>query len=247
MTRTTSCTCDKRETVGQNRLFRPPEAFLTWLTRRGTSPAFAKELRGVTRVHQTDFPAQQPQAQTAPRVSRAHGGQERPQGAGEAPRQGPQASERLNPGRQTSAIQAGTTVTDRNPNPLPVERLRARREFLYVADGVSERRRLLVVQARRHPEPRPVAGAGFTATRKVGASVVRNRSRRRLREAARLLLPLLGRAGVDYVFIARQETGTAPWTGLLDDMETALLSLRRRFAAEGSPGPGAGNPLPAKV
>ena len=127
-----------------------------------------------------------------------------------------------------------------------MERLRRRGEFLFVADGVADRRRLVVVQARRRPAPRDAAGAGFTATRKVGASVVRNRARRRLREAVRLLLPLLGWAGVDYVFIARQETGTAPWTRLLDDMETALLSLRRRFAAEGGPVPGAGSPA-AKV
>ena len=112
-----------------------------------------------------------------------------------------------------------------------MERLRARREFLYVADGAAERKRNLVVQARRRPEPRPAAGAGFTATRKVGGSVVRNRARRRMREACRLLLPLIGAEGVDYVFIARQDTGLGAWTRLLDDMETAVLSLRRRLAA----------------
>jgi ribonuclease P protein component len=118
-----------------------------------------------------------------------------------------------------------------------VERLRARREFLFVADGFAERRRFLVVQARRRPEPRPAAGAGFTATRKVGSAVIRNRSRRRLREAVRLLLPVLGRPGVDYVFVARQETATAPWARLLDDMETALISLRRRFPGDGAASP----------
>jgi ribonuclease P protein component len=128
---------------------------------------------------------------------------------------------------------------DRNPQPIVVERLRARREFLFVADGPAERRRLVVVQARRRPEPRPAAGAGFTATRKTGSAVIRNRSRRRLREAVRQLLPHLGRAGVDYVFIARQETAGALWPRLLDDVESALLSLRRRVA-------GAGDPPPAK-
>jgi ribonuclease P protein component len=124
--------------------------------------------------------------------------------------------------------------------------LRARREFLFVADGVYERRKLLVVQVRRRPEPREAAGAGFTATRKIGSSVDRNRARRRLREAMRLLLPLLGVPGADYVFIARQDTGSAPWTRLLDDMESALISLRRRLAAKGVPGPDAGNPSTAR-
>jgi len=86
-----------------------------------------------------------------------------------------------------------------------------------------------VVQGRRRAAPRPQAGEGFTTTKKIGGAVVRNRARRRLREAARLLLPGLGVAGVDYVFIARQETAAAPWPRLLDDMEKALISLRRRL------------------
>jgi ribonuclease P protein component len=195
----------------------------------------------VTRVHQTDFPTQQPEAQTAPRVPFAHGDQERPKGASAPPRQGPQASERLSP------VAVRLQPPDRNNSPIALERLRARREFLYVADGVSERKRNLVVQARRRPEPRPAAGAGFTATRKVGSSVVRNRARRRMREACRVLLPLIGTEGVDYVFIARQDTGLCPWTRLLDDMETALLSLRRRVATgEGVSRPGADRSSPAK-
>jgi ribonuclease P protein component len=67
--------------------------------------------------------------------------------------------------------------------------------------------------------------AGFTATRKIGGAVVRNRAKRRLREAARLLLPELGRPGFDYVFIARGGTASRPWARLLDDVKTALISL----------------------
>jgi ribonuclease P protein component len=195
----------------------------------------------VTRVHQADLPAEQPEAQTAPRLPLAHGHQERPESAGSPPRQGAQARFRL------ITIPSGH-APDNAPNqsPAAIERLRARREFLFVADGVSERRRLLVVQVRRRPEPRNAAGAGFTATKKVGSSVIRNRARRRLREAVRLLLPLHGVPGADYVFIARQDTGSAPWTRLLDDMESALISLRRRLAAEGAPDPDAGNPSTAR-
>ena len=182
----------------------------------------------MTRVHQKDFPTEQPEAQAAPRVPFAHGDQERPEGAGGSPRQGPQAPQRLT--RHSD---------DQNQGPIAVERLRARREFLCVAEGYSERRRLLVVQGRRRFPARDVAGEGFTTTKKVGGSVVRNRARRRLREASRVLLPLLGVPGADYVFIARQETGTAPWPRLLDDMEMALISLRRRFKADGAPTPAA--------
>jgi ribonuclease P protein component len=88
----------------------------------------------------------------------------------------------------------------------------------------------VVVQARFRIPPEGPAGEGFTATRKVGGAVVRNRARRRLREAARRLLPRHGLMGADYVFIARQDTAACAWTGLLDDMESALVSLGRRLA-----------------
>ena len=186
----------------------------------------------MTRVHQTDFSAEQPEAQAAPRVPRAHGDQERPENPGLTSRQGPQAANRL-----ASQGAARPHPIDKNTPPLGVERLRFRREFLYVASGYSERRKLIVVQGRRRDAGRPLAGEGFTTTKKIGGSVVRNRARRRLREAARMLLPHLGVAGADYVFIARQETADAPWPRLLDDMEIALISLRRRLlpAGDGAP------------
>lgn len=195
----------------------------------------------MTRGYQADFPAQQPEAQAAPWLPFAHGDEKRSEDSGSPSLQRPQAALRLIPGGEPRPLPA-----DRNPDPVAVERLRVRREFLYVADGIAERRKLVVVQARRRPEPRPAAGAGFTTTKKVGNSVVRNRARRRLREGARALLPLLGLPGADYVFIARQDTGSAPWTRLLDDMEIALISLRRRLAVDSGPAPGAVTPSPAR-
>jgi ribonuclease P protein component len=179
----------------------------------------------VTRVHQADFPAQQPEAQAAPWLPFAHGHQERPEDSGLSPRQGPQAAERVGPPGLSDDSQR-----------LDVLRLRVRREFLFVAEGYAERRRLIVVQARRRNPPRAEAGAGFTTTKKIGNAVIRNRARRRLREAARALLPDLGVSGADYVFVARQETAAAAWPRLLDDMEKALISLRRRLLpSDGAP------------
>lgn len=110
---------------------------------------------------------------------------------------------------------------------LEVARLRVRPQFLYVRHGRTERRKALLVQARRRKGETPGdhAGAGFTATKKIGNAVTRNRAKRRLREAARVLLPQHGQPGWDYVFIARMETADIAWTRLLDDMESALISL----------------------
>jgi ribonuclease P protein component len=75
---------------------------------------------------------------------------------------------------------------------------------------------------------------GFTATRKLGGAVVRNRCKRRMREAARRLLPLHGVVGHDYVFVARSSLEARPWERLLDDVKTALISLA---AGETAPPP----------
>jgi ribonuclease P protein component len=86
----------------------------------------------------------------------------------------------------------------------------------------------VVVQALARQDPRTSATlirVGFTATRKIGGAVVRNRAKRRLREAARRLLPEYGHPGVDYVFVARSGTPDRPWDRLLDDMKSALISL----------------------
>ena len=110
---------------------------------------------------------------------------------------------------------------------IEVVRLRVRPQFVFVRHGRTEKRKALLVQARRRKGDAPGAhvGAGFTATRKIGNAVTRNRAKRRLREAARVLLPQLGKPGWDYVFIARMETADIAWPRLLDDMESALISL----------------------
>lgn len=113
------------------------------------------------------------------------------------------------------------------PSPLKIERLKKRWQFLSVARGRSVARGAVVVQIQpREENPSPsLIGVGFTATKKIGGAVERNRAKRRMREAARALLPLHGQGGCDYVLIARGGAVTRPWARLLDDVESALISL----------------------
>ena len=106
-----------------------------------------------------------------------------------------------------------------------IRRLTRRPQFLAAAKGRSEARGAVVVQRLERNDADPAVGVGFTATRKVGGSVVRNRAKRRLREAARRLLPLLASPGSDYVLIARMGTADRDWTRLLDDVTSALTRL----------------------
>lgn len=113
-----------------------------------------------------------------------------------------------------------------------VGRLKRRPEYLAVA--ASRRRWVapgLILQAARRPEESSLPAApriGFTASRKIGMAVARNRARRRLKAAAERMLPLKGAPGFDYVAIARPETLTRPFPDLLADFATALDRLNSR-------------------
>ena len=68
---------------------------------------------------------------------------------------------------------------------------------------------------------------GFTASRKVGNAVIRNRAKRRLRAVAAQVLAQHGRPGTDYVLIARSTTGDRAYLELVADLETALHQVER--------------------
>lgn len=119
-------------------------------------------------------------------------------------------------------------------NPI-IQRLTKRAQFLFVRAGFRASRPTVMVEARRREPDGPI-GLGLTATKKIGGAVERNRARRRLREAARKLLAEAGVSGVDYVLVARQQTPSAPWTTLLDDLGNALIRLRADLEAPKGPG-----------
>lgn len=82
----------------------------------------------------------------------------------------------------------------------------------------------LVLQALPRADDGP-ARLGFTVTKKVGNAVIRNRTRRRLKEAARLLLREHPVQGVDLVLIGRAATRGRGFTDLTDDLRRALAKL----------------------
>jgi ribonuclease P protein component len=106
-----------------------------------------------------------------------------------------------------------------------IPRLKVRAEFLAAAKAAWQARPGVVVQAK--PRDDDAIKVGFTATKKIGNAVVRNRAKRRLREAAEAMIPQFGKPGHDYVLIARADTVSRDWQALLDDVKAALIRLAR--------------------
>ncbi len=129
------------------------------------------------------------------------------------------------------------------PGALP--HLKRRAEFLRVAGGGRKwvAPGLILQVLRREPAPvnpsvdaaRPSRTAGeeiggfvrvgFTASRKVGIAVARNRARRRLRAAVAEIMPGHAAPGHDYVLVARAATLTRPYSALVEDLKTGLRRL----------------------
>ncbi len=110
-------------------------------------------------------------------------------------------------------------------NSKKLGRLKKRSEFLFVRDGRYRAIGGVVIQMRPNPETGDMIRVGFTATKKIGGAVQRNRAKRRLRACARDLLAQYGLAGHDYVFIARDGTNWRNFEELRGDVKKALLTL----------------------
>ncbi|HHN67403.1 MAG TPA: ribonuclease P protein component [Thermopetrobacter sp.] len=108
---------------------------------------------------------------------------------------------------------------DRLPEPI-----RQRRDFIAARHAAHRAMPALIVQMRARGDDAPPR-VGFTATKRIGNAVRRNRARRRLREAVRLLPQDALRDGHDYVFIARAMTPDVPFAQLRDQLARALRQL----------------------
>ncbi len=114
----------------------------------------------------------------------------------------------------------------------PIERLKQRAEFLHVA---AARRKWvtpgLILQAATSAAALDAPQGfrvGYTASRKVGNAVARNRARRRLREAVARVMPARAASGFDYVVIARPVSVTRRFDDITADLTSAFDGLARK-------------------
>ncbi|MDD3669096.1 MAG: ribonuclease P protein component [Alphaproteobacteria bacterium] len=105
------------------------------------------------------------------------------------------------------------------------ERLKKRRQFLALT---HQGRRIvgtgLVMQYL--PNRLPAARVGFTITKKIGGAVVRNRIRRRLREAVRLSAGFAALGGCDIAIIARRDILEMTFDQIRAELEKMVRQIK---------------------
>ena len=80
---------------------------------------------------------------------------------------------------------------------------------------------------RARSDGQDLVRAGFTATKKIGGAVVRNRMKRRFRALARDILSSSGIEGADHVLIGRAGGVERPFDQLAAELAKALAKLQR--------------------
>ena len=124
-------------------------------------------------------------------------------------------------------------TADLPPNPLPP--MRKRSDFLNANRGRRHAAPGFVILDFDRNDDDSAVRLGITITKKVGNAVVRNRMRRRFRELARPLLPILGQAGHDYVLIGRDGGVERDYALLHAELEKGLTRLARGEADKPRP------------
>ena len=114
---------------------------------------------------------------------------------------------------------------------LTVRTLKKRKDFLRVAK--QDKKWIspaMIIQLSTMPDAieQTDIRVGYTASKKVGNAVLRNKAKRRLREVVKQVMKAEGRKNHDYVIIAREPAVRYPFNEMIRDMKWCLKRLHNR-------------------
>ena len=112
--------------------------------------------------------------------------------------------------------------------------LKKRKDFVRVASkGLKMDSSGLILQAAQNLCAKDEScRLGYTATKKIGKAHLRNRTKRRLRAAAREIFADNALPRTDYVLIGRYNTASCDFSDLRHNMFTALKRLNKLLTKE---------------
>lgn len=121
----------------------------------------------------------------------------------------------------------------------PQARLKRRADFVKAAKGQRAHGGAFTLQAirRKDPSEADLPRFGFTVTKKLGGAVVRNRIRRRLKEALRLAPDLSACRDYDYVILGRRAALSQEFKALQKELRRAISEVHVRREATRSHAP----------
>ena len=111
-----------------------------------------------------------------------------------------------------------------------MDHLKKRADFLRAARGIRRVEGAVTLETCATPQADALPGrlrVGFTASKKIGNAVVRNRMKRRFRALARELLPAGGIRGADHVLIGRDGGIERDHAALKSEFGKALREIAR--------------------
>ena len=113
---------------------------------------------------------------------------------------------------------------------MDIQTIKKRRDFLKGNNAAHAAMPSVVIQSYMRTdevvETDESVMMGITCSKKVGNAVKRNRAKRRLREAGKIVLKEIGIKKTNYIFIARKDTTIkVNLTDLCNDIETGIKRI----------------------